>query len=95
MKPHYQLRLDGNLYLDGVFWGYLKWGGWYDPSGCAFQRYRTPHIDTSRIKIHIPDEQMAKFLCLTTEQVVKMPLNQRARYEHMYDVCAAIVRRLI
>jgi len=37
-KPHYKLGVDGYLYLDGVFAGYLEWGGWYDRSGCLFRR---------------------------------------------------------
>ena len=41
-KPHYRLDTIGFIYdaATGVFAGYLKWGGWYDISGCAF--YRKP-----------------------------------------------------
>lgn len=39
-KPHYRLDTNGYIYYanTGVFAGYLKWGGWYDISGCLFTR---------------------------------------------------------
>lgn len=40
MKPHYRLTTQGYIFvINGnmeTFAGYLKWGGWYDISGCVF-----------------------------------------------------------